>query len=111
MRSAPALVWEGFLEMARWLVVVQRGRRDLYDFLRERLEGVPGVEVILDSRARDRRMRAAVLDAERRARDRRQTPSWRDRELRSLGYPSRGGSLRTRRNPSPVQQVTWRLAS
>lgn len=69
------------------LVVVQRSRRDLYDFLRERLEGVPGVEVILDSRARDRRMRAAILDAERREGDRRQPLSWRDRELwTGLGF-------------------------
>ena len=46
--------------MSCWLVVVQREQRDLYALLRERLQGVAGVEVVLDHRTRDRRTRAVV---------------------------------------------------
>jgi hypothetical protein len=45
--------------LARWFVVVRRERRDLYRFMGERLEGVVGVEVMLDRRRGDRRRRLA----------------------------------------------------
>ena len=73
--------------MSRWLVVVQREHQELYVFLRERLEGVTGVEVVLDQRTRNRRVPAGTTETERRGTDRRRLPSVRDRGLwTGLGF-------------------------
>jgi hypothetical protein len=88
-------------------VVVQREQRHLYASLRERLQDVAGVEVVLDHRTRDRRTRAVVAEVERRGKDRRQLPPVRDRGLwTALGVllvrdePSRGGESREKENAS-----------
>lgn len=88
----------GIVDVSCWLVVVQREQRDLYAFLRERLQGVAGVEVVP---TRDRRTRAVVAEVERRGKDRRRLPPVRDRGLwTGLGFllvreePPRGGESR-----------------
>ena len=93
--------------MSCWLVVVQREQRDLYALLRERLQGVAGVEVVLDHRTRDRRTRAVVAEVERRGKDRRRRPPARDRGLwTGLGFllvrdePPRGDESREKQDAS-----------
>jgi hypothetical protein len=55
----------------RWLIVVQRTQRDLYDVLRERFES-RGIVVVVDRRRAERRRDAAARGVERRRTDRRQ---------------------------------------
>jgi hypothetical protein len=55
---------------ARWLIVVQRSQQDLFEVLRQRLEG-SDVRVLFDRRVHERRRGSAGQGVERRDRDRR----------------------------------------
>lgn len=69
----------------RALVVVAAERLELYEYLRERFEGIRGVEVRLDRRQGERRQRLRAQASERRQTDRRSQPGI-DAELRSRGF-------------------------
>jgi hypothetical protein len=69
---------------SRWLVVVHPGRPDLYHHLLRRLEDLPYVEVILDRRRGERRLRQAGTGKDLRRRDRRQPPAAKAREQWAL---------------------------
>ncbi len=62
------------MERPRWLVVVQPNQRDLYELLRQRLEGT-AVTVLLDRRQRERRRGSAGQGMERRVGERRRRRS------------------------------------
>jgi hypothetical protein len=70
--------------MARLIFIVARDRPDLYDYLKAQVGGGENVEVILDRRLGERRMRAMTADGERRAADRRANEI--DERLASLGW-------------------------
>ncbi|MGH7341267.1 MAG: hypothetical protein ACREKH_12330, partial [Candidatus Rokuibacteriota bacterium] len=58
---------------ARWVIVVPRAERELYDRLRERLRGDPWFQVLLERRQGDRRRAASDgRSGDRRRTDRRQ---------------------------------------
>ena len=56
---------------AEMLIVVRRGKPELYEYLRLRFAARPGVKVILDRRVSERRTGAAELRGARRSRRRR----------------------------------------
>lgn len=57
--------------LPRWLIVVRRERRDLYESLRQGFASDPLVDVILDRRQADRRATGASAETDRRRRQRR----------------------------------------
>lgn len=57
----------------RWLIIVRRGRHDLYLNLRQSFESDTLVDVILDRRRGDRRVNTVPVGTERR-RQQRRTP-------------------------------------
>lgn len=59
----------------RWLIVVRRERRDLYENLRRSFEPESGVAVILDRREEERRKATASVEPDRRRKDRRAAPT------------------------------------
>jgi hypothetical protein len=65
-------------ELPRWLIVVRRDRRDLYEDLRRNFDGDGRVRVLLDRRERIRREARVPVGTERRRSDRRETPGTRD---------------------------------
>ena len=71
-------------ESSRWLVVVHPGRLDLYRHLQRRLEDLPFVEVTLDRRRGERRLRQTGTGKDLRRRDRRQPPTAKEREQWAL---------------------------
>lgn len=83
----------------RWLLVIQPGQEELYDVLRERLEGTE-VHVVLDRRGRERRRGSLGPTMERRNTDRRrQRPmglvaraTSREAGAASAAVPARGAS-------------------
>lgn len=64
------------MESPQWLIVVQSGKQDLYENLRQSFEYDDRIDVILDRRrGRDRRTpKARAADGERRGIQRRQPP-------------------------------------
>ncbi len=71
--------------MARFLYIIARDRRDLYESLKENFAAQPDVAVVLDRRHRERRTVAVEPPkAELRRGDRRRQREL-DRELRSTG--------------------------
>jgi hypothetical protein len=74
--------------MARYIFVVSRGHRDLYEHLLEQFSDDPNVRVILDRRYGERRRPGPAqptLEGERRQRDRRTRVSI-DEELRTRSH-------------------------
>ena len=72
---------------ARWLVVVNPGRLDLFQHLTRRLGDLAAIEVFLDRRRGERRRGRRPAPADQRQRDRRQPLTARAREQWGLfGY-------------------------
>jgi hypothetical protein len=69
---------------SRWLVVVHPGRPDLYQHLLGRLDDLSFVEVILDRRRGERRLRQTGTGKDLRRHDRRQPPAAKEREQWAL---------------------------
>ena len=70
---------------ARYLILVARGRDDLFEYLRQKFLTEIGVEVRYERRSAERRRRAVVKPLERRLRERRTRPAI-DAELRRFGF-------------------------
>jgi hypothetical protein len=71
----------------RWLIVVQRDKRDLYSNLRQSFEADGRVEVILDRRQADRRAEGGPVGAERRRQQRRKALTAREVDIwQNLGF-------------------------
>jgi hypothetical protein len=70
---------------ARYLILVARDRKDLFEYLQQRFITEVGIEVRYERRTGERRQRAAVKPLERRRRDRRTRPPL-DTELRRFGF-------------------------
>src|SRR5438046_4271799 len=70
---------------ARYLILVSRGRDDLFEYLRQKFLTEIGVEVRYDRRSADRRQRESVKPLDRRRRDRRTRVAV-DAELQRFGF-------------------------
>jgi hypothetical protein len=69
----------------RVVVVVAPGQHRLYDYLRDGLRGVPGMEVVVDRRHGERRQQTRPVGADRRRGGRRLRPSL-DPDFRARGF-------------------------
>ena len=69
----------------RYLILVARDRRELFEYLQQKFLAETGIEVRREQRAAERRQRDAVRPLERRRRDRRSRPPI-DAELRRFGF-------------------------
>jgi len=70
---------------ARYLILVSRGRDDLFEYLRQKFLTEIGVEVRYDRRSTERRQRETVKPLDRRRRDRRTRVAV-DAELQRFGF-------------------------
>lgn len=70
---------------SRYLLVVARHQRELYENIRRALAGPDKLQVILDRRVSQRRQSKASPVAERRSRDRRNSSAI-DEQLKTLGW-------------------------
>ena len=61
-------------ESPRWLIIVESGRSEVHESLRQGFEHDPGVQVIVDRRKTDRRRSAGMVQPERRSEQRRRPP-------------------------------------
>ncbi len=78
-RDAPASEVQG-----RYLVIVARDRRNLYEYLRSAFAHEPGVHVLQERRQAERRRRPKAQPVDRRRTDRRARPV--DAHMRAFGF-------------------------
>lgn len=71
--------------VSRYLIIVARERRDLYEYLRRAFGREPGIELVLERRTADRRKASGVRPLDRRRRERRHR-SHMDAEMRRFGF-------------------------
>jgi len=71
--------------VSRYLIIVARERRDLYEYLRRVFVREPGIEVVLERRTAERRTASGVRPLDRRRRERRNR-SQMDVEMRRFGF-------------------------
>jgi hypothetical protein len=61
-------------EPPRWLIIVESGRLEVHESLRQGFEHDPGVQVIIDRRRTDRRQGPGDAQPDRRSEQRRRPP-------------------------------------
>ncbi len=69
----------------RYLVIVARDRRDLYEYLKAAFAYEPGVHVLQERRQAQRRRRSDAPSSDRRRKDRRSRPKV-DAHMRTFGF-------------------------